>query len=59
MAAVSRSSGRPLDVRAFHRLARRDHGELREAVHEVRVPVFEVRRVAVLLDLRPVLEADL
>ena len=50
--------GRPLDSRVLHRLARRNHGELREAVHEIRAPVFEVGLVAVLLDLRAVLKTQ-
>ena len=58
IAAVSRSSGVHSMCASCHRLARRNHRELREAVHEVRAPVFEIGRVAVLLDLRAVLKAD-
>ena len=43
---------RPLDAGVCHGFARGDHRELREAVHEVRAAVVEVRLVAVVLALR-------
>ena len=49
---------RPRDPGIGHGLARGDHRELREAVDEVGVLVVEVGLMAVVLDLRPVLEAQ-
>ena len=44
---------RPLDARLLHRLARRDHRELREAVHEVRAAVVEIGLMAVVSTSAP------
>ncbi len=49
---------RPLHSGVFHGLARGNHRELREAVHEVRAPVVEVRLVSVVLDLGAVLKTQ-
>ena len=38
--------GRPLDAGVCHGFARGDHGELREAVHEVGAAVFEIGLMA-------------
>src|SRR5581483_1096761 len=50
---------RPFDPRALHRLARRDHFELREAVHEIRAPVLKLRRVTVAAYLGAILKPQL
>jgi hypothetical protein len=47
---------RPFDAGFGHRLARRDHGELREAVHEIGAPVLEIGFVSIAAHLRSVLK---
>ena len=51
--------GRPGDARIGNGFARGDDGELREAVHEVRAAIFEVRLMAVVGDFGAVLETEL
>jgi hypothetical protein len=59
MAAFSRKLGRPGNSGVADGLARGDHGELRETVHEVGAAVVEVWLMAVTLYLGAVLEAEL
>src|SRR5262249_47178108 len=48
----------PFDTGILHRFPRGDYRELREAVHEVRPAVVEVRRVGIILHFRAVLKAE-
>jgi hypothetical protein len=52
MAAVSRNSGGPFDAGIGHSLARRNHGELCEAVHKIGAAVFEPIRMGNIPSLR-------